>query len=218
MIAYIIFGIAAVIGIIMSIKILVNFNADKKLVQEMQEKYKNDYAYISDNKTLYIYKNNPKIVKLLSIDNHTISRYSDVPERYIYTGASVGGVTTGGVSKVGGYTDAKTIRTNKCIILMKELSRYYLTDKIVMTEKEVHKICLNSELLEAAKDSPIKEYIVDDKIIVVGETGVSMGTAAMYRTGNTLSAVNTFQKEQTEGYPSFTKCLEIMDWLKENVK
>lgn len=218
MITYIIFGIAAVVAVIMCIKIAVESDRDQKFVQQMQDKHHDIYHYNSYGKCLEIYKKHPKFPKMLTIENHTISKYTDVPERYVYTGATVGGVSTGGFTKLGGYTDAQTLRTNKCVIMLKELSEDFFTDKIVMKHREVHEIRLNGELLEAAKNASVRSYLKGDRLILVNKTDVSAGTAAMYRTGNTLGAVNALEREQSEGYPSFLECTEIMDWLKKNMK
>lgn len=213
---YIIFIAAAVITVVAWIIIRINANKDVKASLELQEKYRDTYMFAGNS--LVIRKKHPKLKRLLAVKTYTVTKYSKDPERYIYTSATVGGVTTGGVTKRGGQIEGETIATDRGIVILKEAVKRYPSDKPAMYHREVHEICLCGELLEEAKASVIGKYLEGDRIVLVRKTDISEITAAMYKTGNVLAAASSLELDKGKGYALYSECSQIVFWLKSKMK
>jgi hypothetical protein len=135
----------------------------------------------------------------------------EVPEKYVYTGATVGGVTTGGVSKIGGYVDGLDYDTDKYELVLKKVVAK-INGKKVIQSNVIKTIYLNNELLEEAKNSEIECYIQGRKIVVVEE--VEIPSKLKYLSG--AQAANLLKAYESEGYPTKEKCELILEWLCKN--
>ena len=130
------------------------------------------------------------------------------PKEYVYTGATVGGVTTGGIHEQGGYNYVSGYRDTGRYQLQYEdekFRRYLIT-----------KIQLSDELYNKAKESPIKDYLDNEKkqIKVVEELRPSSVVRQQMEMGNFQTARQIFANEMVEGYPTYDKCQKIINWLK----
>jgi hypothetical protein len=65
-------------------------------------------CYCDDKENLYVHSPNPMFSKLLTVKLLSSKRLTYTPEKYIYTSATVGGITTGGVTKTGDYCKKNT--------------------------------------------------------------------------------------------------------------
>ena len=71
--------------------------------------------YVSyHNQTLFVTKRDPEIANIFTIQPYRKTQYGYSPEKLIYTGATVGGVTTGGWHKSGGFY-ARDRAAGRCI-------------------------------------------------------------------------------------------------------
>ncbi len=62
-----------------------------------------DCSYNENNKTLFVNESSSAFRSLIDVRQHDDKAYDYVKPSYVYTGASVGGITTGGVHKQGDY-------------------------------------------------------------------------------------------------------------------
>lgn len=147
--------------------------------------------------TLIVDKRAKELAECFEIRNHTIAVREREPEKYIYTSATVGGITTGGVDKVGGgYHKVMDMPTDKC--------------KLLFLDHEIERITLSDELCKEAKKSGLKKYINGDGQIIV-DTGPSvqlLDASARYGVASAQA-----QNLASAGYPSREKCKEIIAWL-----
>lgn len=148
-------------------------------------------------KTLFIKKRLPQFADSFTIERVMLTPMSYNPEKYIFTSATVGGITTGGIDKVGGnYVSGKKVDSGKC-----ELK--YLGQKI-------QRIQLTAELYKEAQKSAIKKYLNDKKQIVLeDETSGGVVISAQLLGVHSL----TTQQMLYKGYPTREKCQEIIDWI-----
>lgn len=172
----------------------------KQMVQRaLLERELKQYATFSDG-VLKLTKCSPQFSTAFHISQvmHTPMSYN--PARYIYTSATVGGITTGGIDKVGGnyVRSGKQIDSGKCEL------QYW--------GQKVKQIQLTSELYEKAQNSSIKKYLNADKQIVVEQkaNGGAVLAIQIYGT-HSMEA----QEMMHDGYPSEQKCREIIDWICE---
>ena len=135
-------------------------------------------------------------------------------EKYVYTGATVGGISMGGIHKTGGHY-YKQNKTSKVQFV------YYFYDP----QKNNHlynikKIRLNNkELIEKAEKSSIRRYLKNDCIMIEEEISAedlkklkdSMVSAA--DAGNMNMARNINSYITTESLPTKEKCIAIINWL-----
>lgn len=158
------------------------------------------YASFSerDRWTLDVKKLHPKFSAAFSIETIMVTQQYYNPEKYIYSSATVGGITTGGVSKIGGdYTKGKEIDSEK--------------RKLKYFGQEVKRIQLSGELLKKATQTKIKEYLNEEnQIVVVSENNAGAVVMAARIAGERSLAT---QYAMYAGYPSQEKCREIIDWL-----
>ena len=104
---------------------------------------------------------NKKVLRVEEIWNHSIN-YE--PERMVYTGASVGGVHTGGVHKEGGYNYLRGTSTGKYQVYYSNGDRYDPkrtfggVDKVKLT---------NAQMIEEARANGfISKYLQGDTLVL----------------------------------------------------
>ena len=154
--------------------------------------------YIPAQHTLVLKRRGPelsKAIKILDDRNYTIS-YK--PEEYIFTSVTVGGITTGGVDKIGGYNYISgSTKTGKY--------QLWYIDKLIRS------IQLSDELFEQAKESLIAEYLnmATKEIVVISSVALSYTTQMLLNTGHTDYAFDNMTKESKAGYPTYEKCIKL---------
>ncbi len=159
--------------------------------------------------TLYINKRDKALRAIFKTKAHEVGSIEHIPEKYIYTSATVGGITTGGISKVGGYDEVNQFKIARRDLL-------YLTrneNAANILEHRIEKIHLANDLMEEAKKSPIKDYLKGNDIIVVEQIKPSDGYIALMQAGMTNQAASLASAEASLGYPTPEKCNAIIDWI-----
>ena len=129
------------------------------------------------------------------------------PEKIVYTGATVGGVHTGGIHKEEAYVSTKSSANGNGYI------------EIVMNsswKERVDSITLPKRLLKEAKKNPVlAELIKDDKIMllkpVTYEQSLMMQNAVMggYNAYSQIDLANIL----TSRYVSYDQCVEVERFL-----
>lgn len=143
------------------------------------------------------------LLRIVDDKNYTIS-YK--PEEYIYTSATVGGITTGGVTKIGGYNYVSNVQ---------KTGKYQLR----YAGKTVERIVLTKELRKQAKNSQIAEYLNADGNIEVISSVASSRTQLLMSGLNSSVNMKTVEnslaidRSKGYGYPTYEKCIAIMNWL-----
>ena len=161
--------------------------------------------YIPTQHTLVLKKRGPELSKAIKILDDRDYKISYKPEEYIFTSVTVGGITTGGVDKIGGYNYISgSTKTGKYQL-------WYI-------DKLVRNIRLSDELFEQAKESLIAEYLnmSTKEIVVISSVSLSYTTRMLLDTGHTDYAFDNITKESKAGYPTYEKCIKIMNWLCSN--
>ena len=118
--------------------------------------------YIPTQHTLVLKKRGPELSKAIKILDDRDYKISYKPEEYIFTSVTVGGITTGGVDKIGGYNYISgSTKTGKYQL-------WYI-------DKLVRNIRLSDELFEQAKESLIAEYLnmTTKEIVVISSVSLS---------------------------------------------
>lgn len=159
-------------------------------------------TYDSNNRVLTLKKRGSSLTGALAIKDDKNYFISYKPEKYIYTSATVGGITTGGVTKTGGYN----------YISGSQKSGKY---QILYYDDLVSRIALTEELFLQAKESPIAKYLDEStkEIVVIQPIQTSLVTKSLLASGNINAAMNLGMKESKEGYPSYEKCTAILNWI-----
>lgn len=148
------------------------------------------------NHTLSLKERRPELAKAIRIVDFQDRVITYTPEKYIYTSATVGGITTGGVEKVGGYS-SETVRTGQVnlkwgLSVLNDISRIRLTDELFKKAKSK----LNKEWLDEKK----KEIIVEEDKAAYAALSLNMS--------------DEFAKSIIKaGYPSYQKAIEILNWI-----
>lgn len=108
---------------------------------------------------------NRKVLSVTELWNHTLN-YE--PEKYVYTGATVGGVHTGGVHKEGGYNYVTGTKTGKYHIWYSDGVRYETNDNSGF----VHSIKLaDMNLVKKAKESKcVSKYLQENMLVLEYKT------------------------------------------------
>ena len=181
---------------------------------EVQEALKDCMQYNPKEQTLTVKSLSPYFKKSLFTKAYMEDNYGYKKEKYVYTGASVGGVTMGGVHKTGGnYIEA--VKTSKVQLM------FYSCDpakKSTLYDKNiVRKIRLSSDdLIKKAQESPISKYLKNDCIIVEKEIDNKRLNSALLtaaQVGNMNMAGNFNECAKTETMPTKEKCDAIIEWL-----
>lgn len=205
-------GVALLIACVM---LFVSGNNARKQSAQNQikalESISTNFSYNPDKKHLVIKNRCPENVAAFGVKDYKRQNYSDVPAKLVYTGASVGGITTGGVHLSGGYTSvANGIKSGKCILLYS-----WYNGKEVETG-DVETIDVSNSSDDNYHSSKISKYVRNRKIIVVDNTAkTKMAGSLAYLKMNVRSAttLNMYEDAVIEDYPSEEKCLEIVSWI-----
>lgn len=159
-------------------------------------------SYDEFSKTLYVGNRAPEYRDFLIIRGHSTKAYNYVEPSYQYTAVSVGGVTTGGISKSGDYY---------------KKSDYTMNYEIVYPNSSnggvIEWIFLTNGLLPLAKKSMLKEYIENDKVRVVNEYKASNLYVQYQKMGLSDMAVSQLEQDKSAAYPTKEKCDKIINWL-----
>ncbi len=161
-----------------------------------------DYGEFKDG-VLNLEKRGAGLQKCIKIEPHRITNYSHKDEEYIFTSATVGGVTTGGIHKNEAYDYASSSR---------KTGRYEMT----ISYRPIQKIELTSDLFDLAKSSYISEYLDEEShsIVVVTAGRMSADTLAAWQSGERGgNLLNLTQRDMEHCYPSYEKCQKILNWL-----
>lgn len=162
--------------------------------------------------TLIVRKRDPKIDDVMYWKEYKASNWGYEEEKYVYTGASVGGITMGGVHKTGGNYIEK-INSNKCQLMC----MFYDDDTKCIDHGVVKKIKLSDEsLVLKAQKSRIKKYLKNDCIIVeekINEKGLNNALLVASRIGDMNMAGNFRESAILETLPTREKCRAIVNWL-----
>ena len=109
------------------------------------------------NVDIYLHSTGPSLRDFFSVIPKKDINFTKRPDKYIYTSATVGGITTGGVSKVeGGYDINVTTRSYFTL-------GYGSFAGGFSKAKPIYKIYLSEELFKKAKDSKISSWTTIDK-------------------------------------------------------
>lgn len=175
----------------------------RKTVAEVYEK-SNYLSYDKTKHILIIKERFPGLSNVLRIEEHVNTVTVHKPTEYIYTSATVGGITTGGVTKTGGYDYlASTGKSGKYILVYGD-------------NTPISKIQLSDKLYREALGSDIKEYINDEKQIVLIKPYTPYGLEAdalkAMITDGKMSLASDMLANRAD-YPSYEKCTRILNWL-----
>lgn len=174
------------------------------------EKVKQEVAQLAtfDEKTNILTLNGrgAQLNSCIVMKEHKRYDISHKDDEYIYTGATSGGITMGGVTKFEGYDYiSKISKTNRY-----ELNYY---------GKSIFKIRLSSDLLSQAKVSPIKEYLDNGTEIIVvdpkkfNNMGFNQRDLVQLMRTNRSMYLSVTGRMMEPGYPEYEKCKKIYDWI-----
>lgn len=132
------------------------------------------------------------------------------PEKVVYTGATVGGVHTGGIHKEEAYVSVKSSSNGNGYI------EYFDPSIVPITKVRIDSVTLSERLLNEAKKNPIlAEMIVGDTISLIkpftSEQLQRMQSAVMggYNAYSQVEIANI----QTSRYISYDYCVEVANFL-----
>lgn len=183
----------------------------KKETKEIKEKNAQkleaeEYGKLSDDYVLHLKKRGAKWTDFLKIHDEKNYIIDYELKRYIFTSATVGGITTGGVDTVGGYNYVSgSVDSDKCTLQF--------------WENKIEVIQLTDALYQKAQKSEIKSYLNEKKQIVVEDKDASLralgGVSMLGSVLNTPAGALLLQNAEKNGYPTRKKCIEILNWLCE---
>ena len=166
-----------------------------------------DYISFDYSGTLTIKKRDADIAKIMDIAPYKKVKYGETPEKLVYTGATVGGVTTGGWHKSGGFYGREMGNSGKVELI------YYYESKNKIIPTKVKKIKLSGDLLKLAQSARIKEYLDGDSFIIVREKANTNAAVAAMQLGHKDYAFNIMEEAQIAALPTYEKCSAILNWL-----
>ena len=195
---------AAIIPLLILLIIIVN--CTPKLDEK---KHKGIFSYDKDTETLTIYKRCKAIRKVIAIKKvyGYTSQYH--PSQSIYTGATVGGVHTGGVHKTEAYYTAKRFSTGKF--------RLEYNNALAFCEGKIETIKLDPSLISSASIH-LSPYLVDDCLIlsnanpdsiyVKGFEAAVKNSSLSYDNLEKLAQFAHIDKQLT-----YRECKKIRNWI-----
>ena len=212
-------GTITVIGIaVVLFLVLKGEKKDKNALKTLQEQTKSILTVDKNTGRVTITQRHKAFAKLFTCENYVSTRHGYAEEKLIFTSATVGGVTTGGVEKVGGYGTEKK-KTDKCNLVYQ-----YVDPKNNQTKKVyVTAIQLSESLRKSAKLSKIKEYLDGNSLIVVTPLVSSEKEKQAYLNLHRISGggysthlANLEEDDRIRTLPTLQKCNDIISWISGN--
>lgn len=175
----------------------------KAAEQERELKQYMDFIPSQSGNTIYLKSRDVKLMDVIKIWNDTNVVVGQKPDKYVYTGVTVGGVHMGNIEKKKGSTYiAGEYENGTCTLRFKG----HIISSIQLTD----------ELYEQAKNSSIMNYVNAQKRIVVNSSPIvlssELSTALHMGTGTLQGAAFSAELAQ-RGHPSRQKCTEILYWI-----
>lgn len=209
-------GLICLIGIAFCIALVVAEEKKKgKKLKNLQNQTANELKFNEKTGVITLTKRHASYSERFTLENYISTRHGYAQEKLIFTSATVGGVTTGGVDKVGGYGTEK-MKTDKYNLIYE-----YLDPKDNLIKKGIVKrINLSDNLLEKAKNSKIKNYLDGKNIIVVTPLVSSEKEMQAYLKlhqisggGYTTHIANLQEDDKIKTLPTAQKCSDIINWI-----
>ena len=201
-----VFYILISIGIGVILVMYVYNKAIKPTKNEINANLTKEYvSYNNSAFTLVLKERNQAIAKVVKIKNDKNFTVAYEPEKIHFGAATVGGITTGGAYTTGGYHYISSSEKNGLCVL--EYAGNF-----------VSKIQLDDSLYRLAKESAIEKYLNSDKQIQVVDP-VYFSESEIQRMHSNLSSSgymnmgSDLMRKGKQGYPTYEKCLEIMNWI-----
>lgn len=166
------------------------------------------YDYDKKKKTINVSKRGPGFNHIIRIDEHEVKNYTYVKPSYSFTSVTVGGVTTGGISKSGDYYKQDSNHKNYELV--------YCSSPYVEKGELIELIHLTDELVEKAKQTSISSYLDGNDIVVVKDIDVTDEVATLAQYGMMDDAMTYMNIKKAEGFPSLSKAKDILYWLTTN--
>lgn len=210
---WIVFVVLGIVLVVCTIIVVVTTNKDVRKYKSATKHLKNKCTYSRGK--LYLDEQDPRIIDLILLKPYTADSYSQTPVEIVYTGATVGGVRTGGFHTQGGDLVRTEYSTNRFEF------RYWVAEDDEgrsWEAKRVSEICLSKELKEKAKNNVwVKDYLDSHgNIMIEVDPEVSAATGLLYKHGKTGYAVNSYNHDLISRFPDITKCERIIDFMRGN--
>lgn len=206
--------VLAVVGVTIVVCAIIAVTKTRKDIR----KYKSATKHLKNKCTycrgkLYLDEQDTRVIDLVMLKPYTADSYSQTPVEIVYTGATVGGVSTGGFHVQGGDLVRDELRTNRFEF------RYWVPeddDGRSWEAKRVSEIVLTKELTEKAKNSIwVKDYLnKDGNLMIEVDPTISAETALLYKHGKTGYAVNSYNRDLTSRFPDAEKCERLIDFMR----
>ncbi len=166
-----------------------------------------DIIFDSNNKTIILNKRDFTFTKQIKVKKYTGTYEQFNPSKTIYTGATVGGITTGGFHQTKAYYSTQVMRT----------SGHYLYAK-VDEPFTIEKVKLSPELIEEAKqDERVKKFLRGNTLILNHENQMSSAEADVIKnaisTGNISLSGYMLQKSYDKSLLSYKECQDVLEWI-----
>lgn len=157
--------------------------------------------------TLTVTKRDADLSNIFVIQPYRKTEYGYTSEKLIYTGATVGGVTTGGWHKSGGFYARDRGSTGKV-----RLYYYYESDGKFITS-ELERIELSPELAQQARASDIARYMSGNTIVIRHPVDNMDAAAGAMQLGYREVAFNIIENARIAASPTMEKVRDIINWL-----
>lgn len=178
--------------------------------KRIKEATKDNMKYDLHSKTLTLMErrnSNGMALKIMQMTDQNL-KYHEA--QYVYTGATVGGITTGGIHKTGDYHTIESTSTGKYEICYKDRDIYH-NDQLY----PIKSIKLTNEMVEKAKkDELLHGFLKDDTLVLEKETnnnGDLMKSAL--NANNTTLAMQIAKKDYFDKQLTKEECTQIVNWI-----
>lgn len=169
------------------------------------------YVYCDKDGNLTLRKRNSIIGSVIKVEKIIHFSTSYHPANYVYTGATVGGVTTDGITKTGDYTSLDGYATDKYRLVYREkpdssgttITKIKLADKTWLEDARKHKEVsqfLQGDTLELVHKNAKDKYSSEDIAIAIKQ-------------GNMSLAAQLLQYNTEAHSLNKSECQAVLSWL-----
>ena len=208
---WIVFVVLGVVLVVCTIIAVVKANKDVRKYKSATRHLKNKCTYCRGK--LYLDEQDQRVIDLILLKPYTAGSFSQTPVEIVYTGATVGGVSTGGFHTQGGDLVRTEYSTDRFEF------RYWVQEDDEgrsWEAKRVSEICLSKELKEQAKNNVLVKDYLDNygNILIEVDPTVSAATGLLYKHGKTGYAVNSYNHDLISKFPDINKCERIINFMR----
>ena len=187
-------------------------------IEQIQKAAGTALLYDAESETITINEIREDTFKRIRPEKYESKIYGFTPEKLVYTSATVGGITTGGIDKVGGSFTSVKANTDKYRLVYRYVGHEGCINKSY--NGYIKKIKLSKAIAKKVSGTPMEKLYDDGYIIVESDPSPKweqLKTTCVKLYGTSKDGISEYsniqEAERVDTLPTIEKCQLILNWI-----